>query len=519
MSSGHSLSGDSTRFVDWARAAAASISIPSTDDEFDDLTALDEFVGDARIVALGESSHYIHEWNRFRCRLFKYLALHHGFTTFVLESALVEGRQVHDWVLGQDISWTTIVRDSITNAWGLWRELHELLHWMRAWNADPAKGRSLHFYGMDGTANWSHPHHALQGVLVYLEEVDPRLAMEMEQTVLPAAEMATLESTDALAPDEWDRLLAGIAGLVSRLEQGRVEYARRSSPDAFDWALRCAEVARDIAAMLRQLACQPEDGLLTFWNARDAAMADQLQWILEREGPEARILVGAHNAHLQHSPLFGAATSFSQYLCERIPRRTVRLIGAANARTIQPDGEPQAGSNQEAYARVGSAPWFLDLHKAPRDGPVAAWLAHERPDRLNFQYQDLAPGRAWDAILYVDEVHLATLDLPPQLRRGGVSAPKDLARYSGEYQIQGFMGQQVCLTVELKGAALVADGRHDTSGELFPPAPRVLVPLSATEFTWSDWPAVLSFVEAAGPTRVEIEMPGMGTFTGERSTS
>ena len=78
---------------------------------------LGEVVAGKRIVAFGESAHYLHEWNRWRTRLFKYLAENHGFNTFVLESGLVEGRAAHDYVAGADVEWDSVVA-SITNAWG-----------------------------------------------------------------------------------------------------------------------------------------------------------------------------------------------------------------------------------------------------------------------------------------------------------------------------------------------------------------------------------------------------------------
>ena len=74
---------DSAPFIAWARDAAIPLSIPRIDQNFDDLGFLGDVVGDARIVAIGENAHYLHEWNRIRARIFKYLVQAHGFNTFV----------------------------------------------------------------------------------------------------------------------------------------------------------------------------------------------------------------------------------------------------------------------------------------------------------------------------------------------------------------------------------------------------------------------------------------------------
>jgi erythromycin esterase len=52
---------------------------------FDDLAALDQLIGDARIVALGEASHGSAEVVRMTHRLLEYLVEKKGFTVFAVE--------------------------------------------------------------------------------------------------------------------------------------------------------------------------------------------------------------------------------------------------------------------------------------------------------------------------------------------------------------------------------------------------------------------------------------------------
>ena len=137
-------------FLEWARGAAVPISIPRHDADYDDLSFIGDVIGNARVVAFGENAHYLHEWNRFRARLFKYLVRDHGFSVFILESGLVEGRHIHDYVDGKDVPWERVV-GSVTNGWGVWAELQELIVWMREYNADPANRRRLRFYCTDGS--------------------------------------------------------------------------------------------------------------------------------------------------------------------------------------------------------------------------------------------------------------------------------------------------------------------------------------------------------------------------------
>src|SRR5215211_4604006 len=70
------------------------------DDPLDDLGWLDRAIGDARVVAIGESAHYNGESYRLRHRLTRHLVERHGFTAYAMETGFVEGGLVDDWVRG-----------------------------------------------------------------------------------------------------------------------------------------------------------------------------------------------------------------------------------------------------------------------------------------------------------------------------------------------------------------------------------------------------------------------------------
>ena len=82
--------------------------------------------------------------------------------------------------------------------------------------------------------------------------------------------------------------------------------------------------------------------------------------------------------------------------------------------------------------------------------------------------------------------------------------------------LDGFLGQPTSLSVRRDGNILLADGRVDTSGELFPP---LETPIEAAEdgrFIWANWPAVLEFHGQGRADGVTITMPGMGVYHGQR---
>ena len=317
-------------FVEWARAHAVPLSIPRCDDHYDDLGFMAGVIGDKRVVTVGESAHYLHEWNRWRARLFKYLALEHGFSVFVLESALVEGRRVHEYVAGVDHDWDSVAA-AINNVWGVWAEINDLIRWMREWNADPGRPRELRFYGMDGTGNWASARYAYHAVHQFAGSVDQTLADDIAGSLEQAVEEVILENREHISAARF-KVLTGAASLVvSRIEQARLAHTRATSQDDYEWALRCAQILRDVFQCIAQTDADFEVGLRQFWNVRDVSMTQSLRWIREREGWDAGIVVGAHNTHLQQHPVrVQKATSMGSYFSSRFGREDILFIGAAS---------------------------------------------------------------------------------------------------------------------------------------------------------------------------------------------
>ena len=512
------LTVDSGPFVAWAQGEAIPLSIPRTDENYDDLGFLGEVIGDARIVAMGENAHYLHEWNRFRARLFKYLVETHGFNTFVLETGIIESRNIHKYVAGADVDWETVVK-SVTNAWGVWTELQELIQWMRDYNANPERDRELRFYGMDGTGNWFHIQHPFNALMEFGRKVDAELANDVKRSFEGPARDINIDRRGEIDEATWHRLIAESTLVINRIEQHRLAYIQASSQDDYDWALRGAEVLRDMLLAMAQTGdLDSGAGFLSIWNVRDVSMASSLEWILKREGPDARIVVGAANAHLQRYPVrVTRATSMGSYIENRIGREKMLIIGAASTYSTKGE-EPPPDTNPAAYDQVGPECYFLDLRKAPTSGPVAKWLNTERMSRYNLRYGPAAPGPAYDCLLFHRTVSLMEVALAPSMvRELATPDPSRFDDHIGHYVLIGFLHQRPTLDITRQGDKLYSSGEQDLSGELFPPYRMEIQQTEDGRFVWPEWPAVLEFHASEGLTqRVTIDMPGIGVYHGER---
>src|SRR5262245_21378156 len=85
-------------FKTWVTRSAHPVSSLEFDAARNDLSAFGYAIGDSRIVIFGDAVEGAAEPLQMRNRLFRYLVEKKGFTTMVLESGILEGKAVDDYV-------------------------------------------------------------------------------------------------------------------------------------------------------------------------------------------------------------------------------------------------------------------------------------------------------------------------------------------------------------------------------------------------------------------------------------
>jgi len=143
-------------------------------------------------------------------------------------------------------------------------------------------------------------------------------------------------------------------------------------------------------------------------TSRNSAMADNVQWVLQREGPKGRVLVFAHNMHIMNAPLKGSVwnvfleppKSMGEFLRPALGSALV-IIGGAGANSSDVEKDPK--SLDAVFAAIGVPRFILDLRPARSDPPIWNWLSEEKSLRANFDsHVTIAPAAAFDAIFFVN---------------------------------------------------------------------------------------------------------------------
>ena len=419
----------------WLRENVVRLRTIDPDDAgYHELEPLRAIVGDARVVAIGESTHRVHEFYQLRHLVTRFLAEEMGFTGFVMESGFPEGWAVHDWVLGGDGDLDRLLRTGITYHMGKCAEMRDQLRWMREHNR--THDRKIRFYGMDIPDSSASALPGVVAALSFLDDADPAYASAVRRDLLPLFGYLPADRTGLawaapaihayLALDAAHRheLTARISELAERLRALRVPYSTVDATRA-DIALQCAVTARYGDAFLAAMAAAP-GRTYRGANVRDAAMADNVEWILGRED---RIVVGAANGHLQRWPyrvppiIDEEQVMLGQHLARSLGDRMVVIATTYNGGRVfghrpLPDGPPghtevyyedvapftEPGSLDTLLAGTGEPLALLDLRDVPADGPVARSFAEIDSTRQGPYKQLVNPLAAFDAVVHIDRI-------------------------------------------------------------------------------------------------------------------
>ena len=269
--------------------------------------ALEEIIGDARVVLIGESSHGTAEFYRARAEITKWLIEEKGFCAVAAEADWPDAYRVNRYVrgLGHDASPEEALRGFERFPAWMWRNtvVRDFVDWLHAHNSR-LRGqdrRQTGFYGLDLYSL----HRSMREVIDYLDTMDPVAAARARQRY------ACFDHTSADDGQAYGYAAAFGAGLscereaieqLVELQRNAVEYARRDgllAEDELFYAQQNAQTVRNAEGYYRAMF----GARVTSWNLRDRHMAQTLDALLAHldrhpDGQPARIVVWAHNSHV-----------------------------------------------------------------------------------------------------------------------------------------------------------------------------------------------------------------------------
>ena len=357
----------------WLATNATRLETVEAGHGFADLQPLKPIIGPARIVALGEATHGTREFFQLKHRMLEFLVTEMGFNLFAIEATMPESFDINDYVLTGRGDPEKALAGIYFWTWDT-EEVRAMIEWMRSYNADPRHARKVKFYGFDMQ---SAPR-AAKVTLAYLRKVDPPQAEMAEKTLAILANPYTDAGFDMLPRDQKTAATKTIQAVLSDFDRRKLDYIRRSSAE--DWA-----IARQHARVLSQNIELRSPNTLGESQLRDRAMAENIRWIMEHEGPDAKAVVWAHNGHVSTSEggmgwylrrnygpdmvVFGFAFNQGGFQAREGP---VQTKGELRPFEVPP---APAGSLDALLASADLQIAAIDLRTLPKSGPVAEWFA------------------------------------------------------------------------------------------------------------------------------------------------
>lgn len=116
-------------------------------EDLTDFSSISDFVDNATIVGMGESTHGTHEFFVSRTEMFKYLVKEHNFNTFFLEADYANCYPINDYIHGENGEVTSLVKNLALWPW-MTTEMVELIEWMKSYNSEKLD-RPISFIGVD----------------------------------------------------------------------------------------------------------------------------------------------------------------------------------------------------------------------------------------------------------------------------------------------------------------------------------------------------------------------------------
>lgn len=384
-----------SQIVDAIRVAARPL--PSVTDK--SFGSRFSHLGNYKVVLLGDGSHGTSEFYQARAEITKHLIEHHGFDTVAIEADWPDAEAVDRYVRQRPgpkakIEQPTEPAFQRFPTW-MWRnkEVQDLVHWMRDFNAKLSPSERTGFYGLDLYSMGA----SIQSVISYLDQVDPKMANVARRRygcLQPWVDDPAEYGLASFVDSGMETCEKHVVQMLQDLLQKRLDYSQKMHDgEAFHSAEQNAHLAADAEAYYRVMYSSSADS----WSLRDSHMFETLQRLLDSKTPSSKAVVWAHNSHIgdaRHTSMGKRRNELNvgQLCRQNLGRENVALIGCsthtgtvAAAHQWDEDVEimdvmPSRPDSWEYLAhKSGIDSFFLELRQTHADPEVLQSFADGSP--------------------------------------------------------------------------------------------------------------------------------------------
>jgi erythromycin esterase len=361
-----------------------------------DLSILKKLTKDAKIVALGESSHGSSEIFKMKHRIIKYLAQHDKVNLLAFEAAMPESNQLNQAILKQQFEKVNIHEQLHLFPWHT-SEIRNLFNWMQNYNQGKPK---IEFAGFD----MQH----YNGAITELKQAfaaDSAIQKDLntfEQLLFSIqAEYVKKNGVMALTPEQTQDTQRHIKRIQTASQESNVNKTTK------EWVMQNTKI-------ITQYLDKSDE-------TRERYMAENLLW-LSNQNPDSKIIAWAHNSHVAKTyKKIGQYMHYKRtgaYMADAIQKKYV-AIGFAfydgsftntgpKGITSYPAQTSFTGTYEHFLNQINEPIFILDLKKIKADKPVELnWLLSTLPFRvvgagtLRYEFDDQNIANDFDYLIFI----------------------------------------------------------------------------------------------------------------------
>jgi erythromycin esterase len=281
---------DKEAFTHWLSTNSYVINSVDAGTGFNDLKPFKQILKGVTVLGLGEASHGTSEFFRMKHRMLEFLVKEMGYTSFYIEASMSRCRYINDYVLSGkgNLDTATVIQGFVT-----WRveEVRSMIEWIRNYNKLVPEEKKVKFLGYDLQIN----DFAWKDLQKFYSEVNPTLNHFIDSLIKQTTRAAWLSNGNATQENEGRKLFETarkscidiLTDLI--LKEGQYEYA--SSKLVYQQNLM------NIKLIIQEIESF-KDGLN---DRRDYYMAQNILTLLNNEKKDAKVVVWAHNMHIEKS--------------------------------------------------------------------------------------------------------------------------------------------------------------------------------------------------------------------------
>lgn len=413
---------DYQALTDWMKVNAAPINTLTPSDSVEDLEPIREIIGDARVVALGENSHFISEFGLLRHRIIRFLIEHCGFTAHALEFGFSDGFIIDDWLQGRlnEAHLKQLIFHYLITP-----EILQTLRWIKNYNLQSQT--PVQFMGVDIPCAGGSLLPALSPIKEYLRTADADTLSLIKEACLIAIKFEGASMAQAaplygsLSEEERNILTCYLTRINHRLHALAPEHIERFGQQKFDEMVQHLKSALyadyNLSAMSDFIA---GTGLYGDMGARDSYMADSVLWHLQHIAPGSKIILVAHNAHIQKTSVNwpGSTTlPMGQHLAQQLGKDYV-AIGLTSSKgdtaALYPDenathgfrvektllDNPIPNSIESVFTNAELGTSSINLKQIPREYEMPTYT------RCDSEYLEIPIQESFDGLIHIPHSHV-----------------------------------------------------------------------------------------------------------------